>query len=119
MQSSGYSLEAPAEPEPRNVVGSAVTDHAVASAANISHATVVTENTTGATQEALESSANAASFSRDEESSGQDVQADTGGSGWQWADRAQVREFPAGQVEDLSFQAHRTFYFSSTSPSEG
>ncbi|KAH8084747.1 putative peroxisome assembly protein per8 [Filobasidium floriforme] len=90
MQSSGYSLEAPAEPEPRNVVGSAVTDHAFASAANISHATVVTGNTTGATQEALESSANPASFSRDEESSGQDAQADTGGSGWQWADRAQV-----------------------------
>ena len=119
MQSSGYSLEAPAEPEPRNVVGSAVTDRAIITGANISHASVVTGNTTGATQEALESSANPASFSRDQESNGHDVQADTGGSGWQWADRAQVREFPAGQFEDLSFQAHRTFYVSSTSPSKG
>jgi len=97
MESSGYLLTSPNEPEPRNVVTAPATGHAALSGGGVSSNSAVASNTTGANQEALDSSASPADVSRDAEpvGPGQESQADASGSGWQWADRAQICAYHA------------------------
>jgi hypothetical protein len=88
LQPSGYSLPAPAEPESRNVITANIPDGTRGFGSSL------TQATTGSTIEALENSTNPASVDRNEsfnEPAGAN-QAAQEGSGWQWADRAQVRE---------------------------
>ena len=94
LQPSGYSLPAPAEPEPRNVIAASVADGAVGTGSSSAHVNAVSQATTGFTTDALQNSTNPASVVQNEslnDSAGAD-QAVQEGSGWQWADRAQVRE---------------------------
>lgn len=74
MQTTGYSLSAPAEPEPRNIVSEAPPT------VSTSH---VASNTATQTA-AIEASAAAANLTDAEEGEG----------AWGWADRSQIRELP-------------------------
>lgn len=97
MQSSGYSLHAPAEPEPRNVITVPATEHAVLSGGDATRASAAIPNTTGTSPEVLENSASPADVSHEDRSAemGAAGQEETSGSGWQWADRAQVCRYSA------------------------
>jgi len=94
LQPSGFSLHAPVEPEPRNVITANVADSASGFGSSSEHVSATAHATTGFTTDALENSANPASVVHHEsynEPAGTS-QAAQQGSGWQWADRAQVRE---------------------------
>jgi hypothetical protein len=95
LQASGYSLIAPLEPEPRNIVTSGLTESSSITGTGSAYITTIPHNTTGVAPEALENSANPADSVQDKGSDAatQGREATDEESGWHWADRAQVRKY--------------------------
>jgi ribosomal protein S12 methylthiotransferase accessory factor YcaO len=90
MESSGFSLGLPAEPEPRNIVPatSSTANQPGVTTSNAAYASAVNAASSALTAEAIRSSASPASLSQKETSASATEQE----SGWHWADRAQICE---------------------------